>query len=98
VEWKRIESEMKGEFLQELLYILHGFAEVSKTSARYRSENNFAYCQNDFIERLNEQYRKSFDILTDGLNVLHNYFDESNKIILDLYLVKFLDTSLSFRM
>jgi len=74
---------------------------LSKTLARYRSENNFAYCQNDFTERLNitSNAVKSFDILTAGLNVLHNYFDGPNKIILDLYLVKFLDTSakLSFR-
>jgi len=33
---------------------------------------------------------KSFNILAINLNVLHNYFDVSNKIILDLYLTKFL--------
>jgi len=39
---------------------------------------------------------KTFNILTINLNVLHNYFDNSIKLFLDLYLksiAKFLDTS-----
>jgi len=37
---------------------------------------------------------KSFDILTSSLSVLHNYFDSPTKLFSDLYLVKFLDTSM----
>jgi len=37
---------------------------------------------------------KNFAILTTSLNVLHNYFDSSIKLFSDLYLAKFLDTSI----
>jgi len=37
---------------------------------------------------------KNFDFLATSLNILHNYFDDPNKMIFsDLYLAKFLDTS-----
>jgi len=36
---------------------------------------------------------KSFDILATKLSVLHNYFDSSTKLFPDLYLAKFLNTS-----
>jgi len=34
---------------------------------------------------------KNVDILATSLSVLHNYFDGSTKLFLDLYLTKFLD-------
>jgi len=36
---------------------------------------------------------KNFDILAHNLNVLHNHFNGPTKLFLDLYLPKFLDTS-----
>jgi len=36
---------------------------------------------------------KSFNVLTTGLSVLHNYFDGQTKLFSDLYPAKFLDTS-----
>jgi len=33
---------------------------------------------------------KSFNILAISLNVLHNYFNGPTKLVLDLYLIKFL--------
>jgi len=39
--------------------------------------------QNNYVERLNVDYKvaKSFNILAISLNVLRNYFDDSNTII-----------------
>jgi len=50
------------------------------------------------VERLNvdEKNAKSFNILTTGLNVLHNYFDGPNKIIFRS-IFKFLNTLAIFR-
>jgi len=54
---------------------------VSKNLASYRSENNFADHQSDYVERLNvDEQSKSFNILATSLNV-HNYFDDPNKIL-----------------
>jgi len=36
---------------------------------------------------------KKFNILATSLSVLHNYFDDSTKLLADLYLATFLDTS-----
>jgi len=36
---------------------------------------------------------KSLDILATSLSILYNYFNGPTKLILNLYLVKFLDTS-----
>jgi len=39
---------------------------------------------------------KSFDILAISLSILCSYFDDSTKLFLDLYLVKFLHSFQSF--
>jgi len=56
---------------------------------------------NNYVERLNvdDKIAKSFNILATSSNVLHNYFIVQTKLLLDLYLAKFLDTlvKLSFR-
>jgi len=41
--------------------------------------------QNNYVERLNinDKAVKSFNILATNLNVLHNYFDNPNKIIFE---------------
>ena len=38
---------------------------------------------------------KSFDILITNWSVLYNYFDDSTKLFLNLYLIKFLDSSVN---
>jgi len=48
--------------------------------------------KNNYIKRLSDNAAKSFNILAISLNVLHNYFDSSNKIILKS-VSKVLDTS-----
>jgi len=37
--------------------------------------------QNNYVKRFDDNVAKSFNILTTSLNVLHNYFENSNKII-----------------
>jgi len=38
---------------------------------------------------------KNFDIPATNLNILHKYFNRPTKLFSDLYLVKFLDTSVN---
>jgi len=50
--------------------------------------------QNNYVERLSvddNAAKKRFNVLTISLNVLHNYFDDSNNLFSDQ--AKFLDTS-----
>jgi len=49
------------------------------------SKNNFIEYQNNYTGKHSGNY---------SLNVEHNYFDDSTKLFSDLYLTKFLDTSI----
>jgi len=52
---------------------------------------------NNYVERssVNDNAAKNFNILAIGLSVLHNYFDDSNKIIFR-FVATFLDISTKF--
>jgi len=65
----------------ELLRSKNDFAEVSKNLARYRSENRNNY-RRIIVGRLSvdNNAAKSFNIPVSS-NILHNYFDDSNKIV-----------------
>jgi len=67
----------------QISYEKNGFAEVSKNLVKYRSNNNFVYCQNNYVRRstVMSNAAKNFDFLTISLNVLHNYFDVQTKLI-----------------
>jgi len=46
--------------------------------------------QNNYVERLNVDNAKSFNIPATSSSFLHNYFNGSTKLFSDLYLTKFL--------
>jgi len=48
--------------------------------------------RNNYVERVDDNVAKSFNILTTSLNVLHNYFSIKiqTKLFLDSYLTNFL--------
>jgi len=64
------------------MYGKNGFAEVSKNLAKY-SSRIILFDQNSYVERLsiNDNAVKNFNTLAISVNVLHNYFNSSNKII-----------------
>ena len=66
------------------------FAEVSKNSGSYRSENNFIG-SSKYIEdsSMMSNAAKCFDILATNLSILYNYFDSLTELFSDLCLTKF---------
>jgi len=75
------------------------FAEEFKNLARYRSENIFVNRQNNYVEpsSVDDNIAKRFNILAISLSYiilfLHSILMVQTKLISDLYLVKFLNSS-----
>jgi len=68
---------------------------VSKNLTRYRSKIILINYQNNYVECLNWllEYQIFLEYCSSCLSFQHNYFDDSIKLFLDLYLTKFLHVS-----